>query len=65
MRVGVPRLVRACVPTAPPPAQVERLFAEGLLPVLCTTTTLAMGINLPAHLVRAGPADGRPAPTRS
>ena len=31
---------------------VERLFEEGQLPVLCTTTTLAMGVNLPAHLVR-------------
>jgi hypothetical protein len=31
--------------------KVERLFAEGLLLVLCTTTTLAMGVNLPAHLV--------------
>ena len=30
---------------------MERLFGEGSLPVLCTTTTLAMGVNLPAHLV--------------
>lgn len=32
-------------------AAMERLFGEGSLPVLCTTTTLAMGVNLPAHLV--------------
>lgn len=30
---------------------MERLFGEGSLPVLCTTSTLAMGVNLPAHLV--------------
>ncbi|KJE90469.1 DEAD/DEAH box helicase [Capsaspora owczarzaki ATCC 30864] len=30
---------------------VESLFASGVLPVLCATTTLAMGVNLPAHLV--------------
>ncbi|KAJ9596387.1 hypothetical protein L9F63_012595, partial [Diploptera punctata] len=30
---------------------VEYLFREGLLPVLVTTSTLAMGVNLPAHLV--------------
>ena len=30
---------------------VETLFLEGLLPVLVSTTTLAMGVNLPAHLV--------------
>lgn len=30
---------------------VERLFREGIVSVLCTTTTLAMGVNLPAHLV--------------
>ena len=30
---------------------VERLFLEGMLPVLVSTTTLAMGVNLPAHLV--------------
>ncbi len=34
-------------------SQIERLFEEGLLAVLCTTTTLAMGVNLPAHLVHA------------
>lgn len=32
-------------------ASMERLFGEGSLPVLCTTSTLAMGVNLPAHLV--------------
>ena len=30
---------------------LERLFGQGYLPILCTTTTLAMGVNLPAHLV--------------
>ena len=30
---------------------VEALFRSGDLPVLCTTSTLAMGVNLPAHLV--------------
>ena len=30
---------------------VESLFLSGLLPVLCATSTLAMGVNLPAHLV--------------
>jgi len=30
---------------------MERLFAQGLLKVLCTTATLAWGINLPAHTV--------------
>ncbi|CAG2100960.1 unnamed protein product [Medioppia subpectinata] len=32
-------------------AIVEALFLEGLIPVLISTTTLAMGVNLPAHLV--------------
>lgn len=30
---------------------VETLFREGNLPVLVATSTLAMGVNLPAHLV--------------
>ncbi len=30
---------------------MERLFAQGVLKVLCTTATLAWGINLPAHTV--------------
>lgn len=30
---------------------VETLFRNGDLPVLVTTSTLAMGVNLPAHLV--------------
>lgn len=30
---------------------VEELFLKDLLSVLCTTTTLAQGVNLPAHLV--------------
>lgn len=30
---------------------IEALFREGNLPVLVTTSTLAMGVNLPAHLV--------------
>ncbi|GAB4820015.1 hypothetical protein N2152v2_007061 [Parachlorella kessleri] len=30
---------------------VERLFADGLLKVLCCTATLAWGVNLPAHTV--------------
>ncbi|XP_068081655.1 probable ATP-dependent DNA helicase HFM1 [Anabrus simplex] len=30
---------------------VENLFRNGFLPVLVTTSTLAMGVNLPAHLV--------------
>lgn len=30
---------------------MERLFADGLLKVLCTTATLAWGVNLPAHTV--------------
>lgn len=29
----------------------ERLFADGLLKVLCCTATLAWGVNLPAHTV--------------
>lgn len=32
--------------------QMEQLFKRGDLPVLCTTTSLAVGINMPAHLVR-------------
>ncbi|GJQ72301.1 putative ATP-dependent DNA helicase [Trypoxylus dichotomus] len=30
---------------------IETLFRDGNLPVLVTTSTLAMGVNLPAHLV--------------
>ncbi|KAK9846320.1 hypothetical protein WJX81_001437 [Elliptochloris bilobata] len=30
---------------------MERAFASGLLKVLCTTATLAWGVNLPAHTV--------------
>ena len=30
---------------------MERMFAEGMLKVLCTTATLAWGVNLPAHTV--------------
>ncbi|RZF42591.1 hypothetical protein LSTR_LSTR001386 [Laodelphax striatellus] len=30
---------------------IEQLFRDGKLPVLVTTSTLAMGVNLPAHLV--------------
>lgn len=30
---------------------MERLFAQGLLKVLCCTATLAWGVNLPAHTV--------------
>ena len=30
---------------------VEELFGRGLLPVLACTSTLALGVNLPAHLV--------------
>jgi superfamily II RNA helicase len=32
-------------------ALVESLFAERAIAVLCTTRTLALGVNLPAHLV--------------
>jgi replicative superfamily II helicase len=31
--------------------EVESLFTKGLIKVICTTTTLAVGVNLPAHLV--------------
>lgn len=31
--------------------EVERLFRDNQLLVLCTTSTLAQGVNLPAHLV--------------
>lgn len=30
---------------------IETLFRSGQLPILVTTSTLAMGVNLPAHLV--------------
>lgn len=30
---------------------IEKLFADGVLRVLCSTATLAWGVNLPAHLV--------------
>lgn len=30
---------------------LEKLFSEGALPLLCSTSGLAQGVNLPAHLV--------------
>jgi len=30
---------------------IEQLFRDRVLPVLCTTSTLSVGVNLPAHLV--------------
>jgi len=30
---------------------IEHLFRRGSLPILVSTTTLALGVNLPAHLV--------------
>ena len=32
-------------------ALVEQLFIKGIIRIICTTSTLAQGINLPAHLV--------------
>lgn len=32
-------------------SMMERLFADGLIKVLCCTATLAWGVNLPAHTV--------------
>jgi len=32
-------------------AELEKLFIDGHLRVLCATSTLAVGVNLPAHLV--------------
>ena len=53
--------LRACLPrgvafhsaalTPADRAAIERLFASGALAVLASTTTLALGVNLPAHLV--------------
>lgn len=31
--------------------QLRKLFETGMLRVLCATTSLAVGVNLPAHLV--------------
>lgn len=31
--------------------QVEQSYREGLIQILVSTTTLAMGVNLPAHTV--------------
>ncbi|GJQ15567.1 hypothetical protein GpartN1_g7358.t1 [Galdieria partita] len=30
---------------------IEELYIKGLIKIICTTTTLAQGVNLPAHLV--------------
>lgn len=31
--------------------KVEKMFSTGAIRCLCTTSTLAVGVNLPAHLV--------------
>jgi len=35
----------------PERSMMERLFADGMINVLCSTATLAWGVNLPAHTV--------------
>eukprot|EP00871_Galdieria_phlegrea_P001704 jgi/Galph1/2534/GphlegSOOS_G1222.1 len=30
---------------------IEQFYKEGIIKIICTTTTLAQGVNLPAHLV--------------
>ena len=42
-------------------ALVEELFLERHVLVLCSTCTLAMGVNLPAHMVSRAAAGGRQA----
>lgn len=44
-------MLEYCTLTAFVLAQLRAMFVRGELKVLCSTTCLAMGVNLPCHLV--------------